>query len=325
MSHPLISIIVPIYNVDKYLERCIDSIVGQTYKNLETILVDDGSTDESGEIADRYADKDKRVRVIHKENGGVSSARNAGIKESTGDYIMFVDADDKIDERTCEICIESIKNDEDLVSFSLSHIDENEKGESKEGAVDGRVRYLTSNKEIVEDYLRGDNLRTVARLFKRATVGDLVFDESMRIHEDALFAFKFLEKSNSAVSINIPLYFYISRPGSAMKNFVASDIKDVRRHYDEVMEFFSSHYPELKLHATQRSMATLFNLLTIAKQTRSNKELTKVRSEIRKNRLDLRGSYDMLRTHKIKWILSYLPLPVFNFAINVSRRHRRVA
>ena len=90
----LISIIVPVYNVEKYLEQCLDSIIGQTYKNLEIILVDDGSTDSSGAICDRYAEQDKRIRVIHRENGGVCAARNTALEAVTGDYIGFVDPDD---------------------------------------------------------------------------------------------------------------------------------------------------------------------------------------------------------------------------------------
>ena len=94
MKNPLISIIVPVYNIEEYLPRCIESVLGQSYKNLELILVDDGSKDNSGKICDMYQEKDTRVRVIHKENGGSSSARNAGIKAAKGMYLGFVDSDD---------------------------------------------------------------------------------------------------------------------------------------------------------------------------------------------------------------------------------------
>ena len=93
---PLLSIIVPIYNVEQYVDKCIQSILNQTYQNLEIILVDDGATDRSGSIADSYAAKDKRVKVFHKENGGLSDARNYGLDHVTGDYILFVDSDDFI-------------------------------------------------------------------------------------------------------------------------------------------------------------------------------------------------------------------------------------
>ena len=92
--NPKISIIVPIYNMEQYLERCVDSILSQTYKNFEVILVNDGSTDNSGNICDDYAKKDQRIKVIHKKNGGISSARNAGIKLSKGQWLLFIDRDD---------------------------------------------------------------------------------------------------------------------------------------------------------------------------------------------------------------------------------------
>ena len=94
MQKPLISIIIPVYNAEKYLPNCLDSVINQTYKNLEIILVDDGSTDKSSEICDEYAQKDFRIKLIHKENGGVSSARNAGLALVSGDYIAWVDSDD---------------------------------------------------------------------------------------------------------------------------------------------------------------------------------------------------------------------------------------
>ena len=103
----LVSVIVPIYKVEKYLNKCVDSIINQSYKNLEIILVDDGSPDKCGEICDKYAEKDSRVKVIHKENGGLSDARNAGIDIAKGDYLLFVDSDDWITSNICEVLIKN--------------------------------------------------------------------------------------------------------------------------------------------------------------------------------------------------------------------------
>ena len=103
-----ISVVVPVYNVEKYLRKCIDSIINQTYKNLEIILVDDGSPDKCGEICDEYAKKDNRVKVIHKKNAGVSSARNDGIDNATGEYIIFVDSDDWLEDNAIEIMVDKL-------------------------------------------------------------------------------------------------------------------------------------------------------------------------------------------------------------------------
>ena len=111
----LFSIIVPVYNVEKYIHKCIESFICQTYKDIEIILVDDGSTDNSSSIFDEYADKDKRIRVIHKKNGGLSDARNAGIEIASGEYILFVDSDDYIETDTCRKLLKYTKLDCDII------------------------------------------------------------------------------------------------------------------------------------------------------------------------------------------------------------------
>ena len=122
-----ISVIVPVYNVEKYLDKCVESIVNQTYKNLEIILVDDGSTDSCPEICDEWAKKDNRIKVIHKPNGGLSSARNAGMDSMTGSYIQFVDSDDYIKSNMIEVMYGNIiKGDYDVCVCNYSFIDESD-------------------------------------------------------------------------------------------------------------------------------------------------------------------------------------------------------
>ena len=117
---PLISVIVPIYNVEKYLDRCVDSIINQTYKNLEIILVDDGSPDNCPQMCDDYAKKDSRIKVVHKENGGLSDARNVGMEVATGEYVSFIDSDDYISLDFYETLLETIvDNDSDIVECGV--------------------------------------------------------------------------------------------------------------------------------------------------------------------------------------------------------------
>ena len=125
MYEDLISVIVPVYNVENYLRECLDSIVAQTYRNIEVILVDDGSKDSSGKICDEYADKDNRIKVIHKENGGVSAARNTGLDIAKGEWISYVDSDDYIESTMIEtlICLAK-KNDVELAMCSFKDISE---------------------------------------------------------------------------------------------------------------------------------------------------------------------------------------------------------
>ena len=125
IASPLVSVIVPVYNVEKYLEECCDSILNQTYKNLEIILIDDGSDDNSPKICDSYKEKDSRVKVIHQKNSGVSSARNNGIKNSCGDFIIFADSDDKLEKNMCEKAVEALSQNTDAVFFGYKRTDKN--------------------------------------------------------------------------------------------------------------------------------------------------------------------------------------------------------
>ena len=119
MKDSKISIIVPVYNAEKYLVECLNSLVEQTYKNIEIILIDDGSIDNSAKICDEYAKKDERIKVVHQKNSGVSVARNNGLDMHTGDYVMFVDSDDWIELNTCEILINNIiSNDKDILIYN---------------------------------------------------------------------------------------------------------------------------------------------------------------------------------------------------------------
>ena len=117
----LISVIIPVYNVEKFIDRCINSLINQTYKNLEIILVDDGSPDNCPGLCDDWAKKDNRIKVVHKQNGGLSDARNAGLERSTGDYIMFVDSDDFVDETICEVLLNDLKNND--ADFSMCGVE----------------------------------------------------------------------------------------------------------------------------------------------------------------------------------------------------------
>ena len=121
MENPLISVIIPIYQIDRYVGSCIESVMNQTYKNLEIILVDDGSEDRGAELCDLYAKKDSRIKVIHKKNGGLVSARKAGVKIATGEYVGYVDGDDWVDEKFYEIMVKSaIQYNSDLVVAGFS-------------------------------------------------------------------------------------------------------------------------------------------------------------------------------------------------------------
>lgn len=154
MRKPLISIIVPVYNVERYLNKCLDSIIHQTYNNLEIVLVDDGSTDWSGLICDAYATKDNRVTVIHKENNGLSAARNIGLEYSHGELIGFVDSDDYVDRQMYEILLRQLEEDKsDIAICDYMRVDESY------SAPENKVKTLVSSKcfsrgEFIDELLK---------------------------------------------------------------------------------------------------------------------------------------------------------------------------
>jgi glycosyltransferase involved in cell wall biosynthesis len=212
---PLISVIIPVYDVEKYLSRCIDSVINQTYRNLEIILVDDGSPDNSPAICDKYAVKDCRIRVIHQKNGGLSAARNAGIARSTGEYVGFIDSDDWIALDTYEYCMNLMNRCEaDVVQFNLTKTSREKKLIQKQKE---KIEILEGGK-ILEYYMltttNANGSYSVCRcLFKRNLLQDIQFRIG-KINEDIDYKYKVLAKSSTMVVSNQVKYFYFQAENS---------------------------------------------------------------------------------------------------------------
>ena len=231
----LVSVIVPVYNVEKYLNRCIDSIINQTYSQLEIILVDDGSTDESPAICDEYAKKDKRIKVIHKKNRGLSDARNCGLDNSAGNYICFIDSDDYVDTNMIEYMHKSLsKNNSDIVICDYIIFDENNEIKN---SFTKTLFSVTDNKF---DYMFNEyKLLTVIqwnKLFKREIFDNLRF-ETGKIHEDEFIICKELESAKKITYDLFPLYHYYRRNNSIM-GVVNKKRFDVVSAFNTQYEFF---------------------------------------------------------------------------------------
>jgi glycosyltransferase involved in cell wall biosynthesis len=233
---PTISIIVPIYNVEQYLHKCIDSILSQTFKDFELILVDDGSPDNCGEICDEYAAKDKRVKVIHKANGGLSDARNAGLNIVKGDYIGFVDSDDWIESNMYEVLLKLCINNKADVSTCLVNFQNNrneiEVNKSNVSIFDSKTAiYL-----LYEGKLNG--FSTWNKLYKKEIFNDLKFPKG-RIYEDAAIMYRVFDVANYIAYINYPLYNYNYREGSITKSNFSEKRFDVVHNYYETYSFMN--------------------------------------------------------------------------------------
>ena len=224
MEKDLISVIIPVYKVEKYLEKCIESIIKQTYTNLQIILVDDGSPDNCGKICDEYAKKDLRIEVIHKANGGLSDARNVGISKAKGRYIGFVDSDDYIKEDMYEILLNLIKKyDADVSICNLYDvIDGNECIRNKENGIREYSRL-----DILKEVLLDKNIQSYAwnKLYEKELFDEIKYPIGKK-YEDIGTTFYLFEKCNKIVVTSEPEYYYLKRADSLVNNVTESTILD---------------------------------------------------------------------------------------------------
>jgi glycosyltransferase involved in cell wall biosynthesis len=215
-----ISVIVPVYKVEKYLSRCIESIINQTYSNLEIILVDDGSPDKCGDICDHYASLDSRVKVIHKENGGLSDARNTGLNIATGEYVNFIDSDDYIHEKFYEKLLTLVlSNNADIGQCEFLKVFEDKDHNNKVTSTIplNSEKVATFNNVEALNQLYSNVISGVAwnKLYKAELFKDIRFPKG-KIHEDDFTTFKVLYNSKKIVTTSLPLYYYLQRSNSIM-------------------------------------------------------------------------------------------------------------
>ena len=216
MNMPLVTVIVPIYNTSKYLRRCIDSIIKQSYENIEVILVDDGSTDSSPDICDQFEIKDRRVKVIHKENGGLSSSRNKGLDIMAGEWVTFVDSDDWIAKDTIEYCVSLIKDDNsiDIIQYNMQSIKyENEVDQDFSTSFE-KVNSFEARKRMLREGIRDDSWFSCCRcLFRSSLIRRYRFREG-KINEDIDYKYHAIQLANNILLCDTNKYYYFQSTGS---------------------------------------------------------------------------------------------------------------
>lgn len=246
MIQPLISIIVPVYKVEPYLRRCLDSIVNQTYTNLEIILVDDGSPDDCPQICDEYATKDKRIVVIHKENGGLSDARNAGLDICNGEYVSFVDSDDWVANTYIEIMLNAIiRNNAEIAVSNFIRVNQPfELKITNNNVYD--IEILTPIQAIKKLWSPASItfIISCAKLTKRSLFNSIRFPKGV-IHEDEYTTYKLLYKSSKTVFLDIPLYCYFQRSDSIMGTAKPSSIRLLKAKIEQYI--FFKDYKEVEI------------------------------------------------------------------------------
>lgn len=243
-SDKKISVIIPVYNVEKYFKKCVESIISQTYENLEIILVDDGSPDRCGEMCDEFAALDSRIKVIHQENRGLCGARNAGLKAAAGDYIGFVDSDDRLSEDMYEYLAVSLeKYDADIVSCRYYRVGREYEGYAEKGEYD----VLMTGREAVRELINNFVLRSLFwnKLFRREILEGFSFPEG-RTFEGTLTMHRLFLKCRKVVMLSQPKYYYLDNQNSIVntknvKNGLDCCLSHIER-YNDLEESF----PELR-------------------------------------------------------------------------------
>ncbi len=314
---PLLSIIVTAFNIENYISRCLDSILNQKYKNIEIIVINDGSRDKTGKIIDNYVKKDNRIRVIHKKNEGVSVARNIGIDNATGDFIGFVDGDDTVDYNMFEILIKNaIEFNADISHCGYKMI------------FPSRVDYYYDTEEIIvqdnynglKDLLKGDKIEPGLwnKIYKHSLFEDIRLNPEIKENEDLLVNFYLFQKSKKSVFYDKCMYNYIMRSGSSTTQINKNKIVDPILVMNEIKNTLDKN-SELYILSYRRYLSNLIRVCR-NKEYRTNKDymeyVIKSKDTLKK---ELKYDNENLMGMKLRYMIYgivYLPL-LFNIIDNI--------
>lgn len=275
----LISIIVPIYNTERYIDRCLESLVNQTYKKIEIILVDDGSTDKSLRKCDEWKNKDKRIKVIYKKHTKTSDTRNKGIENATGKYLFFVDSDDYIDlDIIEELYKEMIETDSDISAcgFVLETYTENIPKFSE-------TNYVADSEEAIRRLFMHDDISLAIcdKLYKREIFEDIRFPVG-KTHEDIGTLYKLLDKAEKICHINRAGYHYIQRNGSTVHSEYTKDKLVVIEFIEEAMKFTKDKFPKLVEESEVFYIEFLLNNIIFCRKNKFKAEIKELKKKLKK-------------------------------------------
>ena len=310
----LISVIVPVYNVEKYINKCIDSIIRQTYKNIELILVDDGSTDNSGKLCDKLASQDTRIKVLHKQNGGVSRARNLGIEKATGDYICFVDSDDWLEIDYFALAVPCLKKHKPKL-LQNNYVKDNKKGNIINKYKKSNILYYDAEQDLYEmanGYHYG--WEAVASFYEATACKKVKFNTEIVFGEDLLFRYEF-NKVNDGLYIYqyLPKYHYYTRESSAVNSYsVYKKVDDLK-----VLELIMSKVNKVTRNILYQKdyLPRLITYYRLGKASSDERDLAvshELFKKIKKEFTSVIFDHSIPITLKIKMAACFLPISIIN-------------
>ena len=302
-----VSIIVPVYNVEDCLSYCVDSLRQQTYKNIEIILVDDGSTDSSGEICDQYAREDDRIKVLHIENGGLSNARNTGVKESSTDWIVFIDSDDYYDHRAIE-CLVKLR-DKYRVDLVATPVIEVRNYGNSDFLGDFREKYSgkLDRRTALEQMFYGNYVGTHSggKLYKKEILLRFPYPNGM-LYEDLSLAYEHIASCENIAVSALNLYKYYRRPGSIVNSKYSDRLLDFYKAMEWNRAYVERDYPNDKEMRRALNVRYVFNGLHIVHAMLSSDmyaEVNKIRKEYIQYFKDVILNSNVTRKNKVKYLM----------------------
>lgn len=316
MSEFLISVIVPVYKVEKYLDKCVESIVNQTYENLEIILVDDGSPDNCPAMCDEWAERDSRIKVIHKENGGVSSARNMALDIASGDYIGFVDSDDWIEPDMYEILIKNAEKYNAEISRCAASFDYDDRSEEYSETTSCTV--YNGRDELVKSVIFDDTYANLwSGIYKKSLFISVRFDDDIAVGEDWLVNYSLNKAANRKVIVKEHKYHYVQRENSAMSGDTAKRYSDrvrvVNRFWDN--EFANISFRSGLSQIYSNVISTFFNRQIISGE--KTEQVNYCRNDLRSKLKELCGISPRRKLQL--FMIAYVP-HLYAFVYKATRR-----
>ncbi|TYA71868.1 glycosyltransferase [Seonamhaeicola marinus] len=310
-----ISIIIPVYNVEAYIDRCLESVINQTHKNLEILLINDGATDNSGKLCDDYALKDSRIKVIHQKNKGLSGARNTGLKLATGDYISFIDSDDWVEANMLELMLEiSLKQNVDLVECNLQKLTEIDNSISRSGTT-----RIESKIEALKRIVSNQSFSVWRRLYKAHLVNNIKFVEGKN-SEDVYFTISVFKSIEKIAYSTMPLYNYfiggtsITRGGYRLKTL---DTVDAAIYLEKEI---SKNYTNKDLLKTSIDFLVTI-LLYNYKQLNTHTKLDPQYTHRKKLKKLIKEYYKSCTKNSQIILANYAPISLFSSVINLYRNN----